>query len=279
MVKPTPHSPWERPWPAQTPVPQAPEPSTSRRKRSSSVDRRKLLSAQRRQGTSVPDQDAIGSCSLSLYPPLPSLLVSLRPRRNQPGLNLLPRYGSLLIDVLTSHPLPQTKQNKTVKCFLETTFSRVTQHRTPQLIRTSGRRLSVRAKPPFYCSRCSHQPQGNSRLPQYAQTNSVNIYLFHGDSGEQVFSSLGYPNPTNRAGDITALVNDTWWGSRGQDYKGQNISYLFYWVITPSSQSLDSGYLPQATFTAVRKFLPMTCLPSAHPYFTQPACFPMLTET
>lgn len=83
----------------------------------------------------------------------------------------------------------------------------------------------------------------------------MNIYLFHGDSGQQVFSRLDYPNPTNRAGDITALVNDTWWGDRGQDYKGGNISYLFYWVITPGGQSLGANDLPQATFTAVRKFL------------------------
>ena len=106
----------------------------------------------------------------------------------------------------------------------------------------------------------------------------MNIYLFHGDSGQQVFSHLDYPNPTNRAGDITALVNDTWWGDRGTDYKGQNISYLFYWVITPGGQSLGTNYLPQATFTAVRKFLSVIHLPSAHPYFPPPARFPRLTE-
>lgn len=83
----------------------------------------------------------------------------------------------------------------------------------------------------------------------------MNIYLLHGDSGERVLSRLDYPNPTDRAGDITALVNDTWWGDRGGDWSGQNISYVYFWVITPSGQSLGANYLPQATFTAVRKSL------------------------
>ena len=96
----------------------------------------------------------------------------------------------------------------------------------------------------------------------------MNIYLFHGDSGQQVLSRLDYPNPTDRAGDLTALVNDTWWGDRGGDWSGQNISYLFYWAITPGGQSLGANYLPQATFTAVRKsLLPMTNFQSANPYF------------
>lgn len=103
--------------------------------------------------------------------------------------------------------------------------------------------------------RCSHRLSGNSRLPQYAQKGTVNIYLFHGDSGEQVLSRLDYPNPTDRAGDITALVNDSWWGDRGREWKGQDIPYLFYWVVTANDSSLGANFLPQATFTAVRKYL------------------------
>ncbi|KAF9778610.1 hypothetical protein BJ322DRAFT_476452 [Thelephora terrestris] len=196
MVNPTPHIPWDQPWPAQTPVPQASEPSTSKRKRSSTVERRKLLSLQPRQGTSVPDQDAIDQAEQDCQ------VFS--------GNNVLSCYPT---------------SNTTIYQNQWATFV------------------------------------WNSRLPQYAQTNSVNIYLLHGDSGEQVFSSLSYPNPTNRAGDITALVNDTWWGDRGQGYKGENISYLFYWVITPSSQSLGNGdYFPQATFTAVQTTYPDSML-------------------
>ncbi|KAF9651624.1 hypothetical protein BDM02DRAFT_3184373 [Thelephora ganbajun] len=176
-----------KPWPAQTALPQVPESSTSRRRRTSSADRRKRLSPQRRQATSVPDQTAIAQAERDCQ------FFS----------------GN---DVLSCYPL------------LNTTI---------------------------------HQNEWatfvwNSRLPQYAQKGTVNIYLFHGDSGEQVFSHLDYPNPTDRAGDITALVNDTWWGDRGRNWRGQDIPYLFYWVITPGSQPLGANYLPQATFTAIQ---------------------------
>ena len=66
---------------------------------------------------------------------------------------------------------------------------------------------------------------------------------------------MDYPNPTDRAGDITALVNDSWWGDRGREWKGQDIPYLFYWVVTANDSSLGANFLPQATFTAVRKYL------------------------
>ena len=132
----------------------------------------------------------------------------------------------------------------------------------------NGPPLSVRTLALPYCFRSSHHLPGNSRLPQYAQNDTVNIYLFHGDSGQQVLSHIGYPNPTDRAGDITALVNDSWWGDRGRDWKGENISYLFYWVVTPRDQpSSDANFFPQATFTAVRKYLLMTQPASARPYF------------
>ncbi|OCH85752.1 hypothetical protein OBBRIDRAFT_286277 [Obba rivulosa] len=91
----------------------------------------------------------------------------------------------------------------------------------------------------------------NSRLPQYAQTNLVNIFLIHGDSQQTVLNATNYPNPTNRAGFIASEVNDTWWGDRGNMFDGTPIPFLFYWVITPADQSLESG-LPQATFTALQ---------------------------
>ena len=75
-------------------------------------------------------------------------------------------------------------------------------------------------------------------------------------------------------------MNDTWWGDRGQDWNGQDISYLFYWVITPGGQSLGANYLPQATFTAVRKSLLMTYPRKRLPLFlSHPRHrFPRLTE-
>ena len=71
MPAPAPHSFWDKPWPAQTPVPQLPESSTHRRKPALPPGRRKRSSTQRRQATTVPDQDAIGSCSLPLQRPFP----------------------------------------------------------------------------------------------------------------------------------------------------------------------------------------------------------------
>lgn len=58
------------PWPAPTVVPQVPESSTSKRKRTPSDYRRKRLPGQRRQSSSVPDQATIGSSLLS-FPPSP----------------------------------------------------------------------------------------------------------------------------------------------------------------------------------------------------------------
>ena len=63
------------PWPAQTAVPQVPESSTSKWKQSPLADRRKRLTSQRRQTSSVPDQDAIGSYLLSLPSSPPSLVA------------------------------------------------------------------------------------------------------------------------------------------------------------------------------------------------------------
>ncbi|EMD39817.1 hypothetical protein CERSUDRAFT_112080 [Gelatoporia subvermispora B] len=91
----------------------------------------------------------------------------------------------------------------------------------------------------------------NSRLPQYAQTNLVDIFLFHGDSQEMVLNITNEPNPTDQAGFITRQVNDTWWGSRGNMFDGTSIPFLFYWVITPASQGIDNA-LHQATFTALQ---------------------------
>lgn len=142
MVTPTPHSHWDKPWPAQTPVPQRPESSTPRRRRTPLVDRRKLLSSQRRQGqgTSVPDQDAIGSYPPSFSPFLPLILTTASP---SPGSRISLSFASDPCTHLAS-PLPQSKQKVTVKYIPETTFSRVTQRPTPQFTRTNGPPSSVR---------------------------------------------------------------------------------------------------------------------------------------
>ncbi|OSD07385.1 hypothetical protein PYCCODRAFT_607812 [Trametes coccinea BRFM310] len=92
----------------------------------------------------------------------------------------------------------------------------------------------------------------NSRLPQWAQTEAVNIYLFQADSGEQVLSALDVPNPLFEAGSKHFQVNDSWWGSRGNTWNGQNVSFPMYFVITRNDRPLDNSAIPQATFTAVQ---------------------------
>lgn len=70
-----------------------------------------------------------------------------------------------------------------------------------------------------------------------------------------VHSWLKHDNPTNRAGVIRFPVNDTWFGTRGEQWNGQPISYPFYWVITRSDATLESG-IPQPIFNAVREYRP-----------------------
>ncbi|KAF7297829.1 hypothetical protein MKEN_01406700 [Mycena kentingensis (nom. inval.)] len=93
----------------------------------------------------------------------------------------------------------------------------------------------------------------NSNLPEFTQTNRVNIYLFHGDSQEQILQFTDVVNPKGQAGYITAPVNDSWWGDRGTNWNNANISYPFFWIMSRSDKSLaDGSQVPQATFTAVQ---------------------------
>jgi hypothetical protein len=95
---------------------------------------------------------------------------------------------------------------------------------------------------------------GNSRRPQITPKNLVDIYLFHGDSLEQVLFFPNVQNPSDQAGYMTSAVNDTWFGAKGLQWNGSNISMPFYWVLTPSGEGLDGSEIPQATFTAVREY-------------------------
>lgn len=94
---------------------------------------------------------------------------------------------------------------------------------------------------------------GNSRLPQWAQTEKVNIFLFQADSGTQVLNFTDVENPLFTSGLIHAQVDDRWWGTRGGQWNGQNISFPFYFIITRNDHPLDNSAIPQATFTAVRE--------------------------
>ena len=93
---------------------------------------------------------------------------------------------------------------------------------------------------------------GNSRRPEFTQTNFVNVYLFHADSREQLLAFPNEPNPPNQAGSLTAQVNDDWFGAQGASWSGSNLTYTFYWVVTRNDTELDGSELTQPHFTAVR---------------------------
>ncbi|KAI0320162.1 hypothetical protein OF83DRAFT_1053656 [Amylostereum chailletii] len=93
----------------------------------------------------------------------------------------------------------------------------------------------------------------NSNRPQLTQTDKVNIYLFHADSGDEVTSFLNYTNPRNQAGQVRAFVNDSWFPGGGLSWSGSDIQHPYYWIITRADQSLDDGTSQrQAIFTAVQ---------------------------
>jgi hypothetical protein len=97
--------------------------------------------------------------------------------------------------------------------------------------------------------------EGNSQLPDLTQTNLVNIYLFHADSGLEVLRVTNETNPFGRAGSIAKQVDDLWFANGGLNFNGSSISYPYYWVITRSDATLDGTEIPQATFSALRECL------------------------
>lgn len=98
-----------------------------------------------------------------------------------------------------------------------------------------------------------HVHTGNSRLPQFSRTSSLNIYLYEASSNTIVAQWLDHPNPKDRAGVIRYQVNDTWWGDRGAGWDGQNRNFLYYWVATAPEADPKLQGIPQPIFTAVRK--------------------------
>ena len=96
---------------------------------------------------------------------------------------------------------------------------------------------------------------GNSRLPQFTQTNLVNIYLISATTQRPVLSLLNQTNPTDSAGVRRAKVNDTWWGQAGAAWDGTDVNFFFYWVVTRNDVPLDGSAVSQPIFTAVREYL------------------------
>lgn len=150
--------------------------------------------------------------------------------------------------------LPQRQQRLNAISFPEMTSSLVFRQRTPSLLNPnlspSFVRLICRS---FFCRAWLTYRIGNSQLPSYAQTNKVNIYLFHGDSNEQILEIPNVDNSKYQAGVITLPANDSWWGENGPDFSGTNTSYGFYFGITPNTTTFDASAHTQTHFTAVRE--------------------------
>ena len=96
---------------------------------------------------------------------------------------------------------------------------------------------------------------GNTNLPQFTQTNQVNLYLFSATTQKVLLSFLNQTNTRGEAGVLSTPVNDSWWGDRGTQWQGSNVTFLYYWVVTRSDQGLADTFTPQAQFSAVRKYI------------------------
>lgn len=93
----------------------------------------------------------------------------------------------------------------------------------------------------------------NSRVPQFTQTNLVDIYLFHAENAEQILVLPNVTNPTGNAGFKSFEVNDTWFGPSGTDWNGVNISRPYFFVVQAADKPLDGTESTLAVFNAVRK--------------------------
>ncbi|KAI0786834.1 hypothetical protein C8Q75DRAFT_246366 [Abortiporus biennis] len=91
----------------------------------------------------------------------------------------------------------------------------------------------------------------NSNLPQFTQTNLLNIYLFDASTNSIIHSWPNQTNPRGRSGVLHFPVNDTWFGTRGLNWNGQPTNFIYYWVVTRNDVSVDVG-IPQPIFTAVQ---------------------------
>ncbi|TFY51649.1 hypothetical protein EVJ58_g10456 [Rhodofomes roseus] len=93
----------------------------------------------------------------------------------------------------------------------------------------------------------------NSRLPQFTNTNEVDIFLYNADSQELVQSWSNVANPASNSGQVGACVNDSWWGNNnGSNWDGSNITSQYYFAITPNTQDAVAYRFPISTFAAVQ---------------------------
>ncbi|KAG8910397.1 hypothetical protein FRC00_008274 [Tulasnella sp. 408] len=91
----------------------------------------------------------------------------------------------------------------------------------------------------------------NTNIPDFiGLPGTVDVYLYHADSGELVQSWLGV---YNGQGQVNVVANDSFWDYRMSKWQpGQTIPYTFYFVIVKGGTQLTGGEERQATWTAVQ---------------------------
>lgn len=84
----------------------------------------------------------------------------------------------------------------------------------------------------------------------------MSIYLFNGDSGDQV----AFWSENKLQGSIQVLANDSFWGAAGPDIQpGHNQTFPFYFVIIPSTATVHNGETSEPTFIGIRAYLYLVC--------------------
>ncbi|KAI0726308.1 hypothetical protein C8Q72DRAFT_535141 [Fomitopsis betulina] len=92
----------------------------------------------------------------------------------------------------------------------------------------------------------------NSKLPQFHITNAVDIFLYNADSSTLIQTWTNQVNPASSAGQVSACVNDSWWGGDGANWNGENITSQYFFAITPTTQTGVAYQSPISTFAAVQ---------------------------
>ena len=230
------------PWPTQTASPSAPTPSSSmhkiRRRRSPPPQLPRRANLDARDGDHIVDQAAIGASSFT--PPNPGYGCVPSPARACP-------HNLTFCDRCCREPVPGLlRQCRYILL--------------PQLDHSCRFSAARVCKFCLYVFRlCTEHARlltlgtGNSRLPEFVQTNLVNIYLLSATEDGILLQWNNITNPTGNAGVHHAQVNDSWWGSRGNEWDGTNVPFLFQWAITRADKTLDGTVTRQAIFTGLRK--------------------------
>ncbi|KAG9035882.1 hypothetical protein FRB95_010285 [Tulasnella sp. JGI-2019a] len=94
----------------------------------------------------------------------------------------------------------------------------------------------------------------NVRIPEFiGLPGTIDIYLYHADSGELVEKWTGIPNVQ---GEIDVNANDTFWDYRMSEWQpGEQTPYTYYYVAVKSGTKLTGGESRLATWTVIQTAL------------------------